>query len=243
MQRKWFQYWFNSPYYHILYQQRDDAEAEFLINNLLDYLKPAKSSNILDIACGKGRHAVYLNKKGFDVTGIDLSDQNIKYAKQFENAQLHFFMHDMRHLFYINYFDIALNLFTSFGYFDTEHQHIRALKSFRKSIKAQGCLVLDYFNTAKILKNLNAKEQKEIDGIKFEITKNVIGGKIIKSIDFEAECKNYHFEEQVQAFNYQDFERMLLAAGMVIEKTFGSYALEDYDEPTSDRLILICRKA
>ncbi|MGY3054797.1 SAM-dependent methyltransferase [Pedobacter sp. UYEF25] len=243
MQRKWFQYWFNSPYYHILYQQRNDAEAEFFIDNLTKYLKPPLKSKILDIACGKGRHAIYLNKKGFDVTGIDLSEQSVRYAKQFENDYLHFLVHDMRQLFYINYFDIAVNLFTSFGYFETEYQHVKALKSFRKAFKHDGCLVLDYFNAENIIQNLNSRELKEIDGIHFEIVKTVVEGKIIKGINFEAEGKKYHFEERVQAFTFNDFKRMLLAAGMYIEKTFGDYNLNDFDETKSERLILICRKA
>ena len=157
--------WFNSPYYHILYSQRNDAEAEFLIDNLTAYLKPALHSRILDIACGRGRHSVYLNKKGFDVTGIDLSEQSIKYAKQFEQKHLHFFVHDMRKLGYINYYDIALNLFTSFGYFDTEKDHVNALKSFRKSIKEDGTVVIDYFNTQKIISNLTHRETKTVEGI------------------------------------------------------------------------------
>src|SRR4051812_2242107 len=112
MSRKWFQNWFNSPYYHILYNQRNDEEAEFFIDNLCAYLEPSIDCRLLDIACGRGRHSVYLNKKGYDVTGIDLSHANIKYAQQFENKRLHFYVHDMRYLFYINYFDIAFNLFT-----------------------------------------------------------------------------------------------------------------------------------
>ena len=142
MQRKWFQYWFNSPYYHILYQKRNDAEAEHFIDNLTAFLKPAPNTKMLDIACGKGRHAIYLNKEGFDVTGIDLSEHSIKHAKKFEKDNLHFLVHDMRKLFYINYFDIAFNLFTSFGYFETENEHVNALKSFRKSLNKDGILIL-----------------------------------------------------------------------------------------------------
>lgn len=243
MHRKWFQYWFNSPYYHILYQQRNDAEAEFFIDKLTDFINPKVDSKMLDIACGKGRHSIYLNKKGFDVTGIDLSAQSIKYAKQFENDKLHFLVHDMRRLFYINYYDIALNLFTSFGYFDTEKDHVNALKTFRKCLTADGILIIDYFNTEKILRNLNSCETKSLDGITFNITKNVIEGKIIKKITFEDKQKTYNFEERVQAFSFDDFERMLTKAGMVIYKTFGSYALDEFDESNSDRLILICKKA
>lgn len=243
MQRKWFQYWFNSPFYHILYSQRNDAEAEFLIDNLSAYLKPAVNSRILDIACGRGRHSIYLNKKGYDVTGIDLSEQSIKYAQQFEQKSLHFFVHDMRKLSFINYFDIAMNLFTSFGYFETEKEHINAMKAFRKSLKEDGTLVIDYFNTQKILKNLTQQEIKTVEGIEFHLHKFVADGKIIKHINFEHRDKPYAFEERVQAFTLQDFERMFEKSGLKIAATFGSYGLDPFDETKSDRLILICKKA
>jgi SAM-dependent methyltransferase len=243
MQRKWFQHWFNSPYYHILYSKRNDEEAEFLIDNISAYLTPKADSRILDIACGRGRHSIYLNKKGYDVTGIDLSEQSIKYAQQFEQKNLHFLVHDMRKLFYINYFDIALNLFTSFGYFETEKEHVNALKGFRKCLKADGTLVLDYFNTEKIIKNLTHQETKTIDGIEFHLNKFVAEGKIIKHINFEHKLKAYAFEERVQAFLLTDFERMLTKSGFVITEKFGSYSLAPFDETYSDRLILVCKKA
>ncbi|MES2418726.1 MAG: class I SAM-dependent methyltransferase [Bacteroidota bacterium] len=243
MQRKWFQFWFNSPYYHILYSQRNDAEAEFLIDNLSAYLTPKPNSRILDIACGRGRHSIYLNKKGYDVTGIDLSEQSIKYAQQFEQRNLHFYVHDMRKLAYINYFDIALNLFTSFGYFETEKEHVNALKSFRKGLKSDGTFVLDYFNTEKIIKNLTSQETKTIEDIEFHLHKFVMDGKIIKHINFEHRLKAYAFEERVQAFLLTDFERMLTKAGFIITATFGDYALAPFNEIKSDRLILVCKKA
>jgi SAM-dependent methyltransferase len=243
MQRKWFQYWFNSPYYHILYSQRNDEEAGFLIDNLSEHLKPAPNAKILDIACGRGRHAVYLNKKGYDVTGIDLSEQSIKYARQFEQKHLHFFVHDMRKLSFINYFDFSFNLFTSFGYFETEKEHVNALKSFRKGLKHDGTLVLDYFNSAKILKNLTKQEVKTVEGIEFHINKFISEGKIIKHINFEHRSKAFAFEERVQAFQLEDFKRMFLNSGLEIKEIFGSYGLEAFDENKSDRLILVCKKA
>jgi SAM-dependent methyltransferase len=243
MQRKWFQFWFNSPYYHILYGQRNDEEAEFLIDNLSAWLKPAENSRILDIACGRGRHAVYLNKKGYDVTGIDLSEQSIKFAQQFEKKNLHFYVHDMRKLAYINYFDIAMNLFTSFGYFETEKEHVNALKSFRKGLKADGTLVIDYFNTQKILKNLTHREMKTLEGIEFNIHKFVADAKIIKQINFEHKGKAFAFEERVQAYTLADFERMFLKSGLAVAAKFGSYGLTEFDVNSSDRLIFILKKA
>ncbi|MGB4774752.1 MAG: methyltransferase domain-containing protein [Daejeonella sp.] len=242
MSKEWFEDWFNSPYYHILYHQRNDQEAELFIDHICNYIKPEPGARLLDIACGKGRHAVYMNKKGFDVTGIDLSYSSIKFAKQFENDQLHLYVHDMRYLFYINYFDIACNLFTSFGYFETEKDHVNALKTFRKSLKKSGLLVLDYFNTQKILKNLNAEELKHIDGIDFNISKKVIDGEIIKTISFEDKNKPYTFKEEVKAFTFTDFERLFEKSGFKILNYFGDYSLNAFDPHESDRLIFICQK-
>jgi SAM-dependent methyltransferase len=243
MPKKWFQNWFNSPYYHILYHQRNNEEAEFFIDNLCSYLKPQQDARVLDIACGKGRHAVYLNKNGYDVTGIDLSYSSIKFAKQFENDKLHFYVHDMRYLFYINYFDIAFNLFTSFGYFETEKDHINALKSFRKSLKKDGILVLDYFNSEKIIRKLTKQEMKHVNEIDFYINKSVIDGKIMKTIEFNHNNTDYAFKEEVKAFTLADFERMFQKSGFKILNYFGDYSLNSFDECQSDRLIFICQKA
>ena len=125
----WFKNWFNSPYYHQLYFNRDEAEAAKFIDKLINYLNPTAGSLMLDVACGKGRHAIHLAEKGFDVTGIDLSEDSIKEALLSENEKLHFFLHDMRLPFYINYFDYAFNFFTSFGYFSTQREHDNAIRT------------------------------------------------------------------------------------------------------------------
>ena len=81
--KAWFESWFDSPYYHILYKDRDMKEAEEFIDHLMDRLHLPSGSKILDMGCGKGRHSVYLNRKGYNITGIDLSKENIAYCKQF----------------------------------------------------------------------------------------------------------------------------------------------------------------
>jgi len=242
MPKKWFQNWFSSPYYHILYHQRNVKEAEFFIDNLCTFLKPELGSKLLDIACGRGRHSIYLNQKGYDVTGIDLSKANIKFAQDSENETLQFFVHDMRNPFYINYFDIAFNLFTSFGYFETEKEHLKALQAFNKSLKKSGILVLDYFNSKKIMLNLAPQEVKQISGIDFHINKRIEDGKIIKNISFNAENHDFSFDEQVKAFSKNDFEGLFLKSGFKILHYFGDYSLNPFDELQSDRLIFICQK-
>src|SRR5438045_3260575 len=108
---EWFRLWFSSPYYDILYHKRDKEEAARLIEKLASYLQIPQHSFVLDAACGKGRHSIALAAKGFDVIGVDLCASAIMEAKNYETENLHFYLHDIRLPFYINYFDYELNAY------------------------------------------------------------------------------------------------------------------------------------
>ena len=77
---QWFTSWFDTPYYHTLYKDRNHSEAQVFMDNLTNYLNVPEHGEILDLACGKGRHSIYLNSLGYNVTGVDLSENSIEYA-------------------------------------------------------------------------------------------------------------------------------------------------------------------
>lgn len=241
MPKQWFHNWFNSPYYHLLYSKHDDKEAAAFIDHLYQYLKPQISAKVLDVACGRGRHAIYLNRKGLDVTGIDLSIANITFAKQSEKSGLRFFVHDMRSLSYKNYFDIAFNLFTSFGYFETDQEHISALSGIQRALKPGGLFVLDYFNSEKVLNNIVPAEVKTIAGIDFHIQKSIGHNSITKKIDFDDKGETFSFREIVRTFTLADFEKLFDQSGFDIMNTYGNYNLDTFAPQSSDRLIFICK--
>ena len=91
----WYTSWFNSPYYHILYKDRDYSEAAVFMDNLTEALALPKTAHILDLACGRGRHSIYLAGLGYQVTGADLSPKNIEAAKLHERPGLRFVIHNM----------------------------------------------------------------------------------------------------------------------------------------------------
>jgi SAM-dependent methyltransferase len=241
-EKEWFECWFDSPYYHILYKKRDDQEAGAFLDNLIRYLKPLPGARILDVACGKGRHALYLNQKSFDVTGFDLSPENIEYDMQFENERLSFFLHDMREIFRINYYDFVFNLFTSFGYFDKERDNVKTIYANAQSLKPGGVLVLDYMNSAKVKTDLISSETKDIDGVHFRIQKKVEDGNIIKKINFTDKGKDFEYYEHLSLLMKSDFEKYFAACNLSIIDIFGDYNLDSYDEKKSDRLILVAKK-
>jgi len=242
VEQKWYEAWFNSPYYFVLYEKRDEAEAARFINNLLGYLKPSPKAKILDLACGTGRHARYLAEKGFDVTGIDLAPNSIEEARQYEQDNLSFYVHDMRNLFRTNYFDYVFNFFTSFGYFDTEKDHHRVLWSANKALKNDGLLVIDYFNAYHAINNMIPIEEKDRQGIKFNIRKYVRKNKIIKKIRFSDKDETHSFEERVSIFTLVDFERYFLKCGFRLRDVFGNYDLDQFHYETSERMILVAEK-
>lgn len=238
----WFSLWFNTPYYHILYKNRDYNEASTFIDNITQFLNLKKQSDCWDLCCGKGRHSVYLNKKGYNVIGTDLSEQSINYANQSKNNSLEFYVHDMRDTFRINYFDVVLNLFTSFGYFDKTVDDEKVFLSVQKGLKKDGMFVFDYLNSEFVKSILKTNDTINHDGIEFHITKKIENNTVIKNIDFSDNGKSYHFEERVKLFDKNYFEDLALKTGLQIIHTFGNYKLEEFEAKNSPRLILVLKK-
>jgi SAM-dependent methyltransferase len=234
----WFSTWFDSPYYHILYKNRNEEEAQVFMDNITHYLNMPENGTILDLACGKGRHSIYLNKLGYQVTGVDLSENSIAIANESSNETLQFKKHDMREPMNETY-DAVFNLFTSFGYFDTFEDNIKTLKAIKDSINEYGFGVIDFFNADFIIENLVAEETKEIDGITFNIKRFVENKKIIKEIRFEDKGETYNFTEKVSAFTLADFESMMEEAGIYLLEIFGDYKLKKFYKTQSERLIMI----
>lgn len=243
MDTEWFAEWFDSPYYHILYKNRDEKEAKLFLDRLLDVLQPQPAARMLDLACGKGRYSIYLAEKGYNVTGVDLSVKSIEYARQFENDHLSFYTQDMREPFYINYFDFIFNFFTSFGYFEDDRDHYRTIANMAKGLRKGGTIVLDFLNKNWVEENLKTHREKIINDIQFKMTTEVKNGFIVKKIRFQHRGHNFRFREAVRALTLNDFEDMYKAAGLEIVQLFGDYQLQPFLPKESERLIMVVKKA
>lgn len=242
MQHNWFESWFDSPYYHLLYNHRDYSEAEYFITNLFDFLQLEKNSKVLDLACGKGRHAMQIHNLGNDVTGVDLSPKSIESAKLNTEKGLSFETGDMRNLPYMAEFDLVVNLFTSFGYFKQEGDNVKVIDSISNALKNNGVLVLDYLNVAKVVGHLPNSQLIKRNKIDFNVEKAVIDGFIVKTIKFQDANNEFEFKEHVKLLTLSDFKSIFKECGFVINSVFGDYDLNPFDEINSDRLIFIAKK-
>lgn len=234
----WYASWFNSPYYHILYKDRDYDEAAVFMDNLTGKLQLAKGKKILDLACGKGRHSIYLANLGYNVTGADLSPKNIEAAKKYEKPGLRFVIHDMC-LPFLEKFDAIFNLFTSFGYFESHNDNLRAIRAIKKSLAADGIGVIDFMNVDHVAKNLVNSEEKSVDGIDFLITRTIRDNYVVKTIAFTDKGQEYRFQERVAAMTLDTFKTYFEIAGVELLHTYGNYDLAEFDPDSSERLILI----
>jgi len=243
-QKAWYSEWFNSPFYHKLYFDRDEKEAAAFIKKLIEHLSPLPNSRMLDVACGKGRHSKILASLGHQVTGIDISPDSIAFAKQFQNDRLEFHVHDMRLPFYINYFGYAFNFFTSFGFFKTRREHDDSIRTIVQSLKPSAVFVIDYLNVHYAEDHLVHNEVKKIDGTTYTIHRWDDETHFYKKIIAEDATLSSPLEytEQVAKFSLGDFNDMLSYQGMQVKEVFGDYELNAYDVRKTPRLILIAEK-
>ena len=240
-QKEWFAEWFDTSYYHQLYQNRNEEEASLFISNLLQFLNLPKSSKLLDLACGKGRHSVTLNTLGYEVLGVDLSANSIQQASQFQNETLSFATHDMREVIENKTFDGIFNLFTSFGYFDHESENEKVCAAILHMLAPKGKLVIDFMNAEKVIKNLVETETKTVGDLTFNLERRYDGKHIFKDIRFQDNGQNFHFTERVQALKLEDFQRLFEKEFTILE-TFGTFDLQAFSPTHSDRLIIIAER-
>ncbi len=240
----WYQTWFDTSYYHTLYQDRDVHEAQFFLQNLISRLPIHKTDDILDVACGRGRHSLYLAKEGFNVIGLDLSPNSIAFAKRKaanQGLNATFNVHDMRTVA-PKQASVLLNLFTSIGYFEDRQDNDKTIMAFYESLLPNGIAVIDFMHVSLVKKHLVADEVVTKDGITFTINRTCAAGWITKNISFTENGTTYAFQERVAALELNDFKQMLEQVGFTVEHTFGNYSLDPFSPETAERLILVARK-
>lgn len=240
----WYETWFDSPHYHTLYGHRSQGEASDFIQTLHDVLQ-WDTLELLDLACGKGRHAAAASKLGHKVVGIDLSPNSIHQARtdHEEGEGLSFLQGDMRDFTLNTRFDGVLNLFTSFGYFEQPKDQLQVLKQVKAHLQPGGFFILDFLNLGHARAKMVALETIERGSTKYHIERhygplnpNMEG--FVKTISFEADGQQHRHSERVAGLDKSQLYSMLKEAGFSVQSCFGDYDLSPWHPVKSPRLIL-----
>jgi SAM-dependent methyltransferase len=158
--------------------------------------------------------------------------------------RLHFKVADMRENYGEKKFELVLNLFTSFAYFEDWQDNFQALQQIHRSLKDDGLFVLDFLNISSLPRDLDRIEKTEIEGYSFHVRRYIEDAKLEKDISVKApDGQDYSFKESIWALSLMDLQAMFKDVGFEILDTYGSYKLTNFEALESDRLILLARKA
>jgi 2-polyprenyl-3-methyl-5-hydroxy-6-metoxy-1,4-benzoquinol methylase len=241
----WYKDWFNSEHYLRVYRHRDQSEAERLVELISNNLNPKTNPSVLDMACGAGRHAITFAKSGFKVTAVDISQLLISEAKKSANeagVKLDFILSDILEYETDKKFDLAVNLFTSIGYFESDDENYAVIKKAYNLLRADGYFVLDYFNKDYLMKNLVPTSVFSENGLKITQDRSIEGTRVVKKIIIENNGYSEKFYESVRLFSFEDILFYIEKTGFRIVKQFGDYFGSNYESKTSPRLIIFAVK-
>ena len=242
----WYEEWFWSDAYTQVYDHRDEEEAERLVDLIQRKVNPVPNAHILDIGCGRGRHARALARRGYRVTGIDLSEEAIAEARDEAAAEgldatTSFRVGDMREPVCDGCADGVVNLFTSFGYFDDDAENERALAAMTTALRPGGWFVQDFLNAPVVADTLGASEHETEEGHVIHQDRWIEDGRVNKKITIHHDGQTDAFQESVRLFTLYDFKKMYSRVGLEVVELFGDYNGGDYEPDDSPRLLLHAR--
>ncbi|MFA7419866.1 MAG: class I SAM-dependent methyltransferase [Melioribacteraceae bacterium] len=243
--KEWYKDWFSSELYLSVYQHRNDEDAKQLCDLILSSTNLVKGAKILDAACGAGRHANIFSELGFDVVGFDLSKTLLRIAVESCKQKLlstKFFCSDIRNVPLNTKFSLIVNLFTSFGYFNTDGENFRFIKQAYNLLDSGGYYVLDYLNEKLLRKNLVAESEKEINGGKIFEKREISNNRVVKEIKVLSGGEEIKFYESVALYSKEEILSTCSYLGFECFNIFGDYAGSKFDELKSNRLILVMQK-
>ena len=240
---KWFESWFDTAYYHALYAHRNEAEATAFVETLVKHLGLNPGSKVVDVACGKGRHAAHLAEMGMRVLGLDLSENSIKQAHSLQKVGAQFLCHDMREDFPEKGFHAVFNLFTSFGYFESAQEDQKVLKNMYEACLPGGYVIQDYLNANSVLGDLPVNERVQRGGFQFNTKKYRTETHIVKDIQVEDAGEVFAFQEKVRIFSFDELVQLHQQAGLEVINVYGDYGLGDFETNSSPRIVLVSRKS
>jgi len=242
MIRQWFEDWFDSPLYEQLYAHRDHDDALQLAHLIAEHCPPTRYPSMLDLACGRGRHSLNFARMGYTLTGVDLSPNAIQKASNHaksEHLEITFSIGDMRQAL-PETFDLIVNLFTSFGYFEADDENEAVIRSLSQMIKPKGVIWIDFLNSHYVRQHLKPRDEGHLPDWNYWIKRWIDGDAIHKEIHLiqPSSGDEQLFREYVRLYDIAWFTQVLAKYDVKILAAFGDYAGTPFKEASSPRLLM-----
>lgn len=222
----WYAEWFGSDYLDV-YAHRDVEEAVRQLDLMERVLRPSPGSRVLDLCCGGGRHSVELARRGYRVVGVDLSGDLLDAAmvhSDRKGVDVEFIRGDMRCAVADGAFDVVVNFFTSFGYFELDAENQRVLSSIRRCLRPGGAWLMDYLNRDHAVRNLVPRDERRIGDLLVRQERHIdsMRDRIEKTITLSRHGgAPRSYRESVRMYTLPEMARMTCDADLTITGTFG----------------------
>ena len=235
---EWFKESFGEDYL-LVYRHRTLADAADEVDSIVEWLNLNPENHILDLCCGTGRHSIALAKRGYRVTGLDLSETLLSHATTLSAGLPVRFVHgDRRSLpFSDGMFDVVLNLFTSFGYFVEDRDNQRVLAEIHRVLKPGGRFLIDFLNRPAVIRGLVPVSEREENGVKIREERWVEGDVVRKRIWVSDHRGSRRYEERVKMYSRDQMEEMMQRAGLSVQQVWGDFEGNPHSEH-SRRMII-----
>lgn len=241
----WYDDWFSSPWYLRLYQHRSEQEALSGVELINRVGEITPGATILDLACGYGRHSLALAEAGYNVVGLDNSEQLIAMAnEQYSHHRVSYVQGDMRGPLPRGPFDVVASFFTSFGYFDDPADDLKVLQAAAAVLKPKGRFLLDFLNADELRQNLEPETLSILSGVTIIQERKIVDGCVVKDITINDPCSGeVTFQERVRLYSSDELKEMIASAGMQVDLVLGSYTAEPFDKESSKRCIVLAHRS
>lgn len=230
----------------MFYQKRMEKSSEE-VGNIIDLLDIQTSDKILDLCCGKGRHSLELARRGYYVDGVDLTRSYLneaeKQKKEEKLDKVNFICSDMRDFSKPNTYDIALNMYTSIGYFGEVADDKKALENIYTSLKTGGKVIIETMGREILTRIFLKNNWVEMDGMFFLQERTPLEAWALMKNRWILIKDGEIFERNFTHRLYSATELRLLLESVGFGKTiaYGSFLGEDYDQ-YANRLVVVAYK-
>ena len=246
----WYEKAFGNRYLEV-YSHRNRQEAERaldLIEHVADF-DNSDSQLVLDLACGQGRYSRLLANKGHRAAAVDLSMPLLEQGQASSplaypcGGSVWYVRADMRTVPFKGSFELAISMFTSFGYFQTDKENASVLSQIHDALAPGGRWLIDYLNRPRVINTLVAQDSSTRGGLHITQRRKLEEDqrRVVKDVLIEGPEGVQQWTESVRMYGRGELEDMLEGAGLAVENVYGDYRREQYTE-NSPRLIISGRK-
>jgi SAM-dependent methyltransferase len=245
---QWYREFFDDLYLRVYQPLEAPEQVRREVDFIVKALDLPAGAKVLDLCCGQGRHSLELARRGFQVVGVDLSEALLYAARkraESEGLSVTFLQCDMREIDFADEFDAVINMFTSFGYLESEAEDEKVLGKVAQALKSGGKFLLDVVNRDRLVRDFQAREWHAADEgwlVLEERTFDHLSGRMeTRWVCVARDGVRYERLSSVRLYTTSELRTMLERAGLKVTNLFGDYDGSPYSWDSQRLIVVACK--